>query len=184
MSKYQSLELFELPRRFRGRSAFFVQLWWLIQATLFAWSPQFMYGWRAFLLRLFGAEIGNNVIVRPTVRVTYPWKLAIGNNSWVGDDVVLYTLGRISIGDDAVVSQKSYLCAGGHNYRSEKFDIFADPIVIEDECWVASDVFVAPGVTIGKGAVVGARSSVFNNLPEGMICLGSPAKAVKPRAVS
>lgn len=177
----QNLSLFRLPDGFRGRSAFVVQLWWLVQGSLFAWSPQMAYGWRAFLLRLFGARVGKGVIVRPSCKITYPWKLSIGNNSWVGDDVNLYTLGNISIGSNVVVSQKSYLCAAAHDYNKESFDIYADSIAIEDEVWLATDVFVAPGVTVKRGAVVGARSSVFNDMPSGMVCVGSPAKPVKKR---
>jgi putative colanic acid biosynthesis acetyltransferase WcaF len=179
--RIQALETFKLPSGFRGRSALVVQLWWIIQASLFAWSPQFAYKWRNFLLRGFGAKIGSNVIIRPSVKVTYPWKLAIGDNAWIGDNVELYTLGEITIGKNAVVSQRSYLCTGSHDYQKPTFDIYAKPIVIEDEAWVATDVFVAPGVTIGKGAVIAARSSVYKDMPEGMICMGNPAKPIKNR---
>ena len=177
----QQLNKFNLPVGFRGRSQLVVQLWWVIQATLFAMSPQFMYSWRNFLLRLFGAKIGKNVIIRPTVCITYPWKLSIGDYSWVGDYVELYTLGEIKIGNNAVVSQKSYLCTGSHDYQSDAFSIYQKPIVIEDEAWIATDVFIAPGVTIGKGAVIAARSSVYSDMPAGMICMGNPAMPVKPR---
>jgi len=178
---YQKLNQFHLPKGFRGRGAFTVQLWWLIQHTLFAMSPQFMYGWRCFLLRCFGAKIGEKVIIRPTARITYPWKLTIGDFSWVGDNAELYTLGEIEIGSNVVISQKSYLSAASHDYQVETFDIYAQKITIKDEVWLATDVFVAPGVTVERGALVGARSSVFEDMPEGMICLGSPAKPVKPR---
>jgi putative colanic acid biosynthesis acetyltransferase WcaF len=178
---FQQLNKFLLPNDFRGRSAAIVQLWWLAQATVFAWSPQFLYGWRRFILRLFGAKIGVDVIIRPTVKITYPWKLRIGDYAWIGDNVELYTLGEITIGKNAVVSQKSYLCTGSHDYQAIAFDIYAKPIVIEDEAWVATDVYIAPGVTIGKGAVIAARSSVHKNMPEGMICIGNPAVPVKPR---
>ena len=100
---------------------------------------------------------------------------------WIGDDAVLYSFAPITIGDNVVVSQKSYLCAGSHDYRSKAFDIRSAPIVIHDNAWLAADVFVAPGVTIGMGAVVGSRSSVFNDLPAMMICVGSPARPVRPR---
>lgn len=179
--KYQNIEKFTMPAGFRGRSAITVQLWWIVQSTLFACSPQFAYKWRNALLRLFGANIGKNVIIRSSVRTTYPWKLSIGDNAWVGDHVDLYTLGEITIGKNAVVSQRSYLCTGSHDHKAEAFDIYAKPIVIEDQAWVATDVFIAPGVTIGKGAVIGSRSSVYKNMPEGMICIGSPAKPVKAR---
>lgn len=180
-NQYQDLSMFVLPKKFRGRSAFVVQLWWLVQATLFAASPQFLYGWRRFLLRLFGASIGKGVIIRPTARITYPWKLTIGDYSWIGDNVELYTLGEIHIGSHAVVSQRSYLCTGSHYYDRPAFDIYSATICIEDQAWLAADVFVAPGVTIGRGAVIGARSTVLENMPEAMICAGYPAKPIKPR---
>ncbi|PWQ98821.1 colanic acid biosynthesis acetyltransferase WcaF [Leucothrix arctica] len=177
----QDLSKFKLSSNFRGKSVFHVQFWWLIQSTLFACSPQFMYGWRRYLLRLFGAKIGKGVIIRPSARITYPWKLSIGDYSWIGDHVDLYSLGDIRVGKNAVVSQKSYLCTGSHDYQSDSFDIYQKPIVIEDEAWLATDVYIAPGVTIGKGAVIGARSSVFKDMPAGMICVGSPAVPVKKR---
>lgn len=182
--KIQRLDKFQQPDKFRGRSSWVVQLWWLVQDTIFRWSPQFLYGWRRFLLRLFGAKVGKNVLVRPTTRVTYPWKVSIGENSWIGDDVVLYTLGEIEIGNNTVISQKAYLCTGSHNYKSITFDIFAKPIKIGDEVWVAADVFVAPGVQIGDGCIVGARSTVFNDLPPGKICYGNPARSVRDRPSS
>lgn len=170
-----------MPRGFRGRSALFVQLWWLVQASLFHTSPQIFFGWRRFILRLFGARIGNNVLIRPSVEITYPWKLTIGDNSWIGDDVVLYTLGEIAIGMHSVISQGAYICAGTHDYSAIAFDILQKPVEIGSECWIATDVFVAPGTHIGNGAIVGARSVVLNDLPEGMICYGHPAKPMRPR---
>jgi len=181
INNWQILPLFKLPVGFRGKPGWYVQLWWLVQSTFFGLSPQFMYGWRRWLLRLFGAKIGKKVLLRPTIRVTYPWKINIGDYTWVGDNVVLYSLGKIEIGNNVVISQKSYLCTAGHDYRKPTFDIFARKITIGDQAWLAVDVYVAPGVKIGKGSLVGARSSVFSDLPAGMICLGSPAKPVKPR---
>jgi putative colanic acid biosynthesis acetyltransferase WcaF len=183
-NKYQQINTFNMPKNFRGRGALNVQLWWLVQSTLFGRSPQFMYKWRNFLLRLFGAKIGQGVIIRPSVKITYPWKLTIGDYSWIGDDVNLYTLGEIEIGNNTVISQKSYLCAASHDYDKPDFPIWAKKITIEDECWLATDVYVAPGITVGRGAVVGARSSVFKDLPPGMVCIGSPAKPVKERVMT
>ena len=177
----QKLKTFKLPKNFRGRNALIVQLWWVIQATLFRHSPQIMYGLRRFLLRLFGAEIGKKVIIRPTVKITYPWKVSIGDYSWIGDDVVLYSLGEIEIKDNVVISQKSYLCTGSHDYSKSDFPIFAKKITIKKQCWLATDVFVAPGITIEENTVVGSRSSVYNNLPANKVCLGNPAKIVRDR---
>ena len=176
--RYQQMEHFQVPPGFRGRSKVYVQLWWLVQSTLFAMSPQVMYRWRAGLLRLFGARIGRNTIIRPSVKIPYPWKLTVGDNCHIGDEVHLYTYGEIEIGDCALVSQRSYLCTGSHDYTSPTFDLFAKKIVIQSEAWVAADVFVAPGVTIGHGAVVGARSSVFHDIPPGVVAVGTPARVV------
>ncbi len=82
-----------------------------------------MYGWRVWLLRMFGARIGEAVLIRPTVRVTYPWKVSIGDRSWIGDDVVLYSLGQIVVGADSVISQRSYICTGTHDYTDTSFQI-------------------------------------------------------------
>jgi putative colanic acid biosynthesis acetyltransferase WcaF len=180
----QDLKSFRLPPNFRGRPGWYVQLWWIVQATLFRWSPQFLYGWRRFLLRLFGAKIGPGVLIRPTIEITYPWKLSIGDNSWVGDKATLYTLGEIEIGDNVCISQHCYLAGAGHDYTNPAFDMVAKKIVIEPEAWLAAGVFVAPGVRIGRGAVVGACSVVLRHLPPMMICAGNPAQPLRPRPVS
>jgi putative colanic acid biosynthesis acetyltransferase WcaF len=140
-----------------------------------------MYGWRRFLLRLFGAIIGENVLIRPTVKILYPWKLIVGDWSWIGDEVTLYNMETINIGENCVISQKSYLCTSSHDYTKSSFEIFAQPIDIKNETWIASDVFIAPGVTIGQGTVVGFRSTVNKDLPPQMVCYGNPAKPIKPR---
>lgn len=177
----QDLSRFRLPADFRGRSAIVVQWWWFVHATLFRLSPQFAYGFRRWLLRRFGAKVGKGVLIRPTVTITYPWNLSIGDHSWVGDDVVLYTLGEIDIGANVVISQRSYLCAADHDYTHPNFPIRARKIMVEAETWIAADVFMGPGVKIGRGAVIGARSSVFENMPEKMVCFGYPCKPVKKR---
>ncbi|WP_218846951.1 putative colanic acid biosynthesis acetyltransferase [Winogradskyella forsetii] len=182
MDKIQNLKSYRNPKGFRGKSKITVQLWWIVQATVFRWSPQVMYGWRRFLLRAFGAKIGKNVIIRPSVQITYPWKISIGDYSWVGDEVVLYSLGDIEIGSDTVISQRSYVCTGSHHYNSENFDIYSKKITIGNKCWLATDVYIAPNVSIGDFTVVGARSSVFKDLPANKVCKGNPAKPFKDRS--
>jgi putative colanic acid biosynthesis acetyltransferase WcaF len=182
--QYQDLSLFRMPRGFRGRSALTVQLWWMVQSTLFRLSPDILYGWRSFLLRLFGARLGKNVRIRATARVTYPWKLTAGDHVWVGDDCVLYNLGEIVLGSHVALAHHIYLCTGLHDYTRIDFPIGQKPVSIEDEVWICNDVFIAPGVTVGKGAIVGARSTVLHSLPAGMICLGHPAQAVRARHVT
>lgn len=178
---YQKLSLFQLPEDFRGRPGWYVQLWWLVQSLLFKTSPQFMYAWRRWLLKMFGAKIGKGVKLRPSMHTQFPWKVSIGDHSWIGDEVVLYSLGQIEIGANVVISQRSYICTGSHDYQAESFPIYAQKITIEDECWLATDVYVAPDVIIGRGSVVGARSSVFHDLPPGIVAVGTPAKKVRER---
>lgn len=178
---YQDLQKFTVPKTFRGKSKITVQLWWIVQGTLFALSPQFFYGWRRFLLRSFGAKIGKGVLLRSTVKVTYPWNIEIGDYSWIGEDNVLYSLGKIKIGSNVALAHKVYINTGGHEYDKISFDIFCEPVVIEDECWLTNDVYVAPGVTIGKGSIIAARSSVLKSMPRGKICVGTPAIAIKDR---
>lgn len=178
---YQDLARFRMPAGFRGRGAVLVQLWWLVDTLLFRPSPQVLYGWRRWLLRRFGAAIGKGVLIRPSAQITYPWKVTIGDHAWIGDHAILYSLADIRIGAHSVVSQLSHLCTGSHAIESASFAITAAPITIGSQCWIASDVFIAPGVTIADAAVVGARSSVFHDLPPAMICTGTPARPVRPR---
>jgi putative colanic acid biosynthesis acetyltransferase WcaF len=178
---FQNLSRYNTPSDFRGKSKIIVQFWWMCYTILFRPSPQKLYGWRRFLLRAFGAKIGKKVIIRPTAKITYPWKVSIGDYSWIGDDVILYSLGEIEIGSNSVISQRSYICTGSHDYTKETFDIFAKKIKIGNSCWLATDVFIAPGVSIGNGTIVGARSSVFKNLPSNKICTGSPINLIKAR---
>jgi len=180
-NQFQDLSLFKLPEGARGRPAWFVQLWWIFDAMFVRPTPQIFYAWRRFALRLFGARIGRDVLIRPGVRVTYPWKLVIGDNCWVGDDAIIYNIDDIEIGDHAVVSQEAYLCAGTHDPREISFPIFAAPVVIESECWIAARAFVGPGVRISHGAVVGACSVVQSDVPPATIVAGFPARAIQKR---
>ncbi|MEC4893883.1 MAG: hormogonium polysaccharide biosynthesis acetyltransferase HpsU [Oscillatoria sp. PMC 1051.18] len=161
----------------RGKSAWFVLLWWLVQAITFPLTIHNFNRLRCGLLRLFGAKIGKGVVIRPTARFTYPWKVEIGDYSWIGDDVVFYSLDKIKVGSHSVISQKSYLCTGSHDFQDPTFKLITQPIIIGNGVWVATDCFVAPGVTIGSNAVIGARSSVFKDIPPQQVAWGSPCKS-------
>jgi putative colanic acid biosynthesis acetyltransferase WcaF len=161
----------------RGRPGWLVLLWWLLQAIVFPLSPHPFSGIRVWLLRQFGAQIGKGVLIRPTARFTYPWKVSIGDHSWIGDDVVLYSLDQIQIGRHCVISQKTYLCTGSHDISDPAFGLKIAPIAIGNGAWIATDCFVAPGVQIGANAVIGARSSVFGNIPAQQVCLGTPCRS-------
>jgi putative colanic acid biosynthesis acetyltransferase WcaF len=157
--------------------------WNLVQATIFRWSFKRADRWRAFLLRRFGARIGRRPLIRRTVHVEVPWNLILGDDVKLGDEVIVYNLGPITIGDRSRVSQYAHLCGGSHDHTRSDFPLHRVPIRIGADVWVAADVYVAPGVVIGDGTVVGARSSVYRDLPPWQICIGSPARAVKPRVL-
>ncbi|NJK99041.1 MAG: colanic acid biosynthesis acetyltransferase WcaF [Spirulinaceae cyanobacterium SM2_1_0] len=160
----------------RGRPGWYVLLWWLVQAIAFPLSLHNFSSFRVGLLRQFGARIGKNVLIRPTARFTYPWKVTIGDQSWIGDDVVFYSLAEICVGRDCVVSQKTYLCTGSHKIDDPAFSLITAPIHIGNGAWVATDCFVGPGVTIGANAVIGARSSVYRDIPAQQVAWGNPCK--------
>ncbi|MEO0769084.1 MAG: colanic acid biosynthesis acetyltransferase WcaF, partial [Cyanobacteria bacterium J06649_4] len=121
------------------------------------------------------------VRIRPTARFTYPWNVTIGDCSWVGDDAVLYSLAPIRIARHCVVSQKCYLCTGSHDISDPRFGLMTGEVVLEPGVWVATDCFVAPGVRLGANAVIGARSSVFQSMPAGQVCIGTPCRPVRAR---
>nr|WP_253274346.1 hormogonium polysaccharide biosynthesis acetyltransferase HpsU [Myxosarcina sp. GI1] len=171
------LRLYDSSQCDRGRANWYVILWWLVQAIAFPLSLHNLNGFRCWLLRLFGATVGKGVIIRPTARFTYPWNVTIGDFSWIGDDVVLYSVDRIEIGCHAVVSQKSYLCTGSHDINKISFDLIIKPIHIGNGAWIATDCFVGAGVTIGANSVIGARSSVFRDIPNRQIAWGTPCIA-------
>jgi putative colanic acid biosynthesis acetyltransferase WcaF len=160
----------------RGRSNPYILLWWLVQGLLFPLSLHQMDSFRCAVLRLFGAKIGIGVKIRPTARFTYPWKVAIGDYSWIGDDVVIYSLDQVTIGSHCVISQKCYLCTGSHDAGDRAFGLKTTPIVIGNGVWIAADCFLAPGVTIGANAVIGARSTVFTDVPPQKVAWGSPCR--------
>jgi putative colanic acid biosynthesis acetyltransferase WcaF len=182
-NRYQDLSRFRIPDGARGRPAWFVQLWWTFEAVFVRPTPQVLYAWRRLALRLFGAKIGTRVLIRPGVRVTFPWNLVIGDYCWIGDGATLYSIGRIIVGDHTVVSQEAYLCAATHDHAELSFPLIVSPIVIEPECWIAARAFVGPGVTMGRGAVVGAGSVVLSDVPPATIVAGVPARVISRREV-
>lgn len=175
------LDLYNQSWYSRGRNGLFVLLWWFVQGSLFRFSLHHMYAWRRQLLRIFGAEIGKGVQIRASAKISYPWKVSIGDYTWVGDNVEFYSLDQIVVGEHCVISQHSYLCTGSHDIGDPYFSLITKPIHIENGAWIASDVFVYPGVTIGEMAVVAARSTVIHDIPSNEIHAGMPTKFIKYR---
>jgi putative colanic acid biosynthesis acetyltransferase WcaF len=158
-------------------------LWALVQATLFRWSPRPLHGFRARLLRLFGAKIAEpgRVVVFPTARITFPWNLTLAPRSMVGPGVTLYNLAPITLARGANLSQNCHLCAGTHDFTRWDMPLVTAPITIGENAWLAADVFVGPGVSVGELCVVGARSVVVRDLPARKICVGQPCRPIKDR---
>lgn len=167
----------------RGKPGFWILFWWLVQAICFPLTPQPLNNLRCALLRLFGAKIGKGVMIRPTARFTYPWKVEIGDYSWIGDDVVFYSLDYIYVGSQCVISHKSYICTGSHDFQDPAFGLITKPIQIGNGVWIAADCFIAPGVTIGANAVIGVRSTVFKDIPEAQVAWGNPCRPQYPRTM-
>lgn len=168
----------------RGRPGWYILLWWLVQAVVFPLTPHSAHAPRRWLLRQFGATIGQGVAIRPTARFTYPWKVTIGDCSWIGDDVVLYSLDEIWIGAHCVISQNTYLCTGSHDSQDPTFNLETGAIAVGNGAWIAADCFIGPGVVIGANALIGARSTVFSDQPEQQICWGTPCRSRQPRQVN
>jgi len=154
------LKNYRNPPGYRGRNIFWVVVWSLVDVTLFRCSPKVMYGFRNVLLRIFGANIGKSCKIRPRVRILFPWKLTLGDYSWIGDDVEIYNMDDVTIGTNTVISQKSYICTGSHSVSDGTFGLKTRPIEIGDNVWLCTDVLVLPGTVIHSKTIVPARTII------------------------
>jgi|UPI000481D15F putative colanic acid biosynthesis acetyltransferase WcaF len=157
--------------------------WNLSWALLASWTPPQMRFWRRFLLKLFGAKLGESSDVRGSARVWYPPHLHLADRALLAERVICYNMAPISLGRAALVSQGAHLCAGTHDISSATFQLTARPIVIGAQAWIAAEAFVGPGVEVGEGAVLGARGVAFRSLDPWMVYGGNPAKAIKRRVL-
>ncbi|HBG95817.1 MAG TPA: putative colanic acid biosynthesis acetyltransferase [Chromatiaceae bacterium] len=164
-------------------------VWNIVWLLFYRPTPTMMHGWRRFLLRLFGAKIGRPVYPYPSARVWAPWNLEMGDHSTLAQGVDCYCVDRVRIGSLTTVSQYSYLCTATHDYTDSciltqpQMPLLTAPITLGDRVWITAGVFIGPGVTIGDGTVVLARSSVFKDLPPWVVAAGSPATARKERCL-
>ncbi len=156
-------------------------MWACVQATLFRYSFHTWNGFRILLLNMFGAKIQRSCIVRRTVRIECPWNLTMGEHTCLGDSVIAYCLGEVTVGNRVSVSQGVHLCAGTHDYTCETMLLLRLPIIIGDDAWIAADAFVGPGVMVGNGAILGARGVAMKDLDAMTIYAGNPAKLIKAR---
>jgi putative colanic acid biosynthesis acetyltransferase WcaF len=152
----------------KGRGPAMQAVWVAVSTLIFTqvWVPSRL---RCAILRLFGAQIGQGVLIRHRVSVQWPWKLSIGDHSWIGTGTELYNLDNIVIGSDVCISQHTFLCTGSHDRTSESFEFDNGPITVEDGVWVCARSTVLRGVTIGANSVIGATSLVAFDIPPNSI---------------
>lgn len=158
-------------------------IWMLVGRPIFRASFHNWHPYRASILRLFGAQIGKGVSLRPTVNIEVPWMVQLDDDCTVGDYAILYSLGKIRIGKRSIISQYAHLCAGTHDYADHTFKLLRTPIHIGDDVWIGADAFIGPGVSVGDLSVVGARSSTYKSLGERAVFVGNPAKPLKERVL-
>ena len=164
----------------RGASKAKELLWLVVSGLCFStWLPGSF--WRVVLLRFFGAEIGVGVVIKPRVVVKFPWKLYVGDHSWVGEKAWIDNLDSVSIGSHVCISQGVYLCTGSHEWSTSSFKLITKPIVVADKAWLAAFSRVSPGVVVDQGSVLCFCSVATKSLDAWAIYSGQPAEAVKYR---
>lgn len=167
----------------RGAGRVRETLWVLVSCLLFRICPLPLYGFKCWTLRRFGARIGRGVVIKPQVKITFPWKLTIGDHVWLGEECWLLNLEHIVIGNNVCVSQRSFLCTGSHNYKSPTFDLIVKPISVEDGAWLGAGCWVGPGVHVGGHAILTAGSVATKTLEPWGVYQGNPAQLVRQRVI-
>jgi putative colanic acid biosynthesis acetyltransferase WcaF len=163
----------------RGASTPREAAWWLVRALFFLTPIPWPSALRVELLRLFGAQLGQGVVIRNQVNVTFPWRFIAGDHVWLGEEVVILSLAPVTIESNCCISQRAFLCTGSHDFSSPAFTLRTEPIVIHQGSWVAAAAFIAPGVEVGPGSMVTAGSVAVETVPPGVIVRGNPAAVVK-----
>jgi putative colanic acid biosynthesis acetyltransferase WcaF len=137
-------------------------LWYIFSALFF---NSFIPGSkiRVFILKLFGCRIGKNIIIKPHVKIKYPWKLIIGDNCWIGEEVWIDNISRVTVGSNTCISQGVYICAGSHDFYDEEFRLLIEDIEIGSSCWIAAKSLIGPGVKIEDGSFIKFGSIVLKN---------------------
>lgn len=159
----------------RGASKYKEALWFLVRFFFFANALPWPSVLRTGFLRLFGAKIGRGVVVRNNVNVTFPWRLTLGDDVWIGEDVLILSLAPVVIESSVCISPRAFLCTGSHRFHSPGFDLATKPITVRRGSWIAAQAFIAPGVEIGPDAMVCAGSVIQANVPPGITVQGNPA---------
>lgn len=154
-------------------------LWDYSWALLCSWTPKPANRWRIFWLKTFGAKIIGRPFVHQRARIQIPWNLTLRHRATLGDRANAYSLGKIDIGENAVIAQEVYLCTGTHAFESSIMNLVTAPIVIGKNCFIGARTFVMPGVSVGDSTVIGACSVVTKNIAGHVVCAGNPCRVLK-----
>jgi len=163
----------------RGKPLWFEAVWMVVKCLFFLNPAPWPAGFRVALLRAFGAQVGRGVVVRAQVNITFPWRLRVGDDVWIGEEALILSLAQVTLESNVCISQRAFLCTGSHDFRAPKFDLITKPITVRGGSWVAAQAFVAPGVEIGAGSMVTAGSVVLENVPPKSLVRGNPAVVVR-----
>jgi putative colanic acid biosynthesis acetyltransferase WcaF len=165
----------------RGRPLVVEAAWHLVKMAFFLTAFPWPGVLKVVLLRLFGAKLGPGVVLKPRVDILFPWKLTVGDHSWIGEEVRILNFEPVTLGSHVCLSQRAFLCGGNHDFRDPAMPYRNAPIEIGAGAWIGAQSFVGPGVTVGEEAVVTAGSIVTEHLPAGSICGGNPCRPLRAR---
>jgi putative colanic acid biosynthesis acetyltransferase WcaF len=165
----------------RGAPLWVEALWYFLGLPLLRSHLITSSAFRCMLLRVFGAQIGTGVYIKPGLRVKFPWYLKVGDHSWLGEDLWIDNLANVSIEAHCCLSQGAYLCTGNHDWSSVNMRLFRRPIICKRGSWIGAKAILCPGVVIGSGAVATAGSVVTKSVPDMEIHSGNPAQFIKYR---
>ncbi len=163
----------------RGASRLKEIVWYIVRWPLFRTALPIPSAVRCLCLRIFGASIGQGVVIRSGVNVSFPWRLCIGDNVWIGDEVTILSLAQVDIESNVCISQRAFLCTGSHDFKDPAFGLITKPIRLESGCWVAAMCFIGPGVVVGRGSVCAAGAIVNKTTPPFTLVMGNPATFVR-----
>lgn len=164
-----------------GRSTIALAAWFFLGLPIFRSKLNPLSSIRRALLKMFGSNIGLNVVIKPGVQVKYPWHLSVGSNTWIGENVWIDNLGPVNIGSNVCISQGAYLCTGNHDWSDPAFGLIVKPISVGDGVWVGAKSVICPGVNLGRCAVTFAGSVVTKDVPGFEIHAGNPAQFIRRR---
>lgn len=184
MNKQTDLSIYTTGDFDEGGSVLKRLLWFFVNALFFINPFNPVSSIKVVLLKMFGAKIGKGVNIKPAVNIKYPWKLEVGDYTWIGERVWIDNLDTVVIGKNCCLSQGAMLLCGNHNFKSYKFDLIVKPITLEDGSWVGAHSVVAPGVTLKSHAVLAVNSVGTGNLEPYSIYQGNPAIKVKDRVIN